>query len=89
MHGPGFSTRRHARAWVRGYVRAACDAGQEGLAAATPITRDQLCGRDPSNANRLASAPDFSLMLSSDGGSVVLTWVRDGASERFPLPHGS
>ena len=86
MNGPGFSSRRRARAWVRGYVRAACDAGREGLAAATPITRDQLCAQDPSNADRLASAPDFSLMLSSEGGSVVLTWVRDGASERFALP---
>ena len=36
--------------------------------------------------NRLAAAPDFSLILSSEGGSVVLTWVRDGASERFALP---
>ena len=38
------------------------------------------------NADRLASAPDFSLMLSSGGGSVVLTWVRDGASKRFAVP---
>ena len=86
MNRPGFSSRRRARAWVRAYVRAACDAEREGLAAARPITRDQLCAQDPSNADRLASAPDFSLILSSEGGSVVLTWVRDGASERFGLP---
>ena len=86
MHDPGFSLRRHARAWVRGYVRAACDAGREGLAAARPITRDQLCAKDPRNSDRITSAPDFSLTLSSEGGSVVLTWVRDGASERFGLP---
>ena len=28
-------------------VRAACDAGREGLGAATPITRDQWCAQDP------------------------------------------
>ena len=67
-------------------VRAACDAGREGLGAATPITRDQWCAQDPSNADRLASAPDFSLMLSSGGESVVLTWVREGASKRFAVP---
>ena len=67
-------------------VRAACDAGREGLGAATPITRDQWCAKDPSNPDRLASAPDFSLMLSSGGGSVVLTWVREGASKRFAVP---
>ena len=67
-------------------VRAACDAGREGLGAATPITRDQWCAQDPGNADRLASAPDFSLMLSSGGESVVLTWVREGASKRFAVP---
>ena len=67
-------------------VRAACDAGREGLGAATPITRDQWCAQDPSNADQLASAPDFSLMLSSGGESVVLTWVREGASKRFAVP---
>ena len=86
MIDPGFSSRRQARAWVRGYVRAACDAGRNGLAAATPITRDELCARDPGNTDRLASAPDFSLMLASDGRSVILTWVRDGSSERIGLP---
>ena len=86
MIDPGFSSRRQARAWVRGYVRAACDAERDGLAAATPITRDELCAKDPRNSDRITSAPDFSLSLSSEGGSVVLTWVRDGASERFVLP---
>ena len=86
MYGHGFPSASQARAWVRSYVRAACDAGREGLAATTPITRDRLCAQDQSNADRLASAPDFSLILSSEGGSVVLTWVRDGASERFALP---
>ena len=71
---------------MRAYVRAACDAGREGLGAATPITRDQWCAQDPGNADRLASAPDFSLMLSSGGESVVLTWVREGASKRFAVP---
>ena len=33
-----------------------------------------------------ASAPDFSLTLSSEGESVVLTWVREGASKRFAVP---
>ena len=50
MNDRGFSSRWHAWAWVRAYVQAACDAGREGLAAATPITRDQLCAQDPSNA---------------------------------------
>lgn len=86
MHDDGFASGRQARAWVRGYVQAACDVGREGLAAAMPMTREQLCAEDPRNAKRLASTPDFSLVLSSDGGSVILTWVREGTSERIALP---
>ena len=82
------SSRDDARAWVRLYVRAACELGSRGLAACFPIGREQLCAEDQNNAERLAATPDFSLALASDGKSAVLTWTEDGTSERYPLwPH--
>ena len=87
MSGVAYSSRDDARAWVRLYVRAACESGPGGLAACFPIGREQLCAEDPKNALRLGAAPDFTLALASDGKSAVLTWTEDGTWERYPLSY--
>ena len=86
VSGVASSSRDDARAWVRLYVRAACESGSRGLAAGFPVGREQLCAEDPKNAERLTAAPDFILALASDGKSAVLTGTGDGTSERYPLP---
>jgi len=86
VSGMESSPRADARAWVRRYVRAAGELGSRGLAACFPIGREQLCAEDPDNAVRLGAAPDFILVVASDGKSVVLRWTEDGTSELCPLP---
>lgn len=85
VSGVAGSPRDDAREWVRLYVRAAYEAGPMGLAACFPIGREQLCAEDPKNAERLAAAPDFILVLGSDGKSAVLRWTGDGTTERYPF----
>ena len=69
-----------ARKWINKYLAEALRR-RDGLAAALPLTRDQVITEDPESRVELSGHPSWSLGRNGEG-SVVLVWL-DSDEEEF------
>lgn len=68
-----------ARKWIKRYLAEALR-HRDGLAAALPVTRDQVIGEDPENSVELSGHPSWSLGRNGQG-NVVVAWLDSDEEE--------
>lgn len=67
-----------ARKWIKRYLEEALR--RNGLAAALPLTRDQVISEDPESRVELSRHPSWSLGRNGQG-KVVLVWLDSDEEE--------